>query len=440
MNFTPQYWFQIALSLMVLGLPLLNGAHAHTLEEETHTNSSDKLRATPALRERTYKKLSAIQTLIEQQQLAQAKAQLNELLSTNNLNGYEMAQALNLQAYMQHSAEQYEQAISSYRKILSQKDLPSAFQGTVLYSITQLYIAVDNYPEALHMLQHWFAQTEAPTAAAYGLLAQLQYQEKQYQQAENNINKAISLYQQDNKTPKEAWWQLLLAIHYESQRYENMVEVLINLTTWYSKANYWTQLASIYGQLNQPQKQLQTLDAAHIKGLLTKESHLLQLAHLLQENAIPYSAAKILKKGIDDGVIKKTRQNWQQLASAWYEAQELEKAVLAMEQAAALADNAQPYLQLAYLLLDLDRYPEALTFAEKALQKVAKSDYENTIKIHTLIGTAHYYQKQFDAADRAFGEALQQATLHEQELDGLQSWKEHNQIEKRRYQLVKEYL
>ena len=424
--------YVLTISLILLVGALQPSALAHTMN-----TAKSQSKSTPALRERTFKKLSEAQKQIEEEKFQEAENALNALLNTR-LNAYEKAQTLNIKAYLYHVSNRVPAAIKSYQQILELGDLPSAFQQTILYTLAQLHITTDNYKEALHLLEHWFELTETPTATAYGLLAQLQYQEKHYGQAEASINTAIQMHQQEGKIPLEAWWQVKLAIHYEKKHYAAMIEVLTQLTTWYSRPQYWTQLASLYGQQNQTTKQLYTLDAAYIKGDLTQEHHLLQLAHLLQANGAPYRAGKILQKGMADGIIEKNRKNWQSLASAWFQAKEFENTIQALEQTANLSSDAQPFLQLAYLLSEQNRYIEALKIADNALQR--QPSQKDAIKIYTLIGTIEFYQKNFTAANRAFTEALNIARLEEADLSTLQSWISHNKLEQQRYQLVKEYL
>ena len=139
-----------------------------------------------------------------------------------------------------------------------------------------------------------------------------------------------------------------------------------------------------------------------------------------------------------DGIIEKNRKNWQSLASAWFQANEFENTIQALEQTANLSSDAQPFLQLAYLLSEQNRYKEALKFANNALQR--QPSQKDAIKIYTLIGTIEFYQKNFTAANGAFTEALNIARLEEADLSTLQSWISHNKLEQQRYQLVKEYL
>jgi len=413
-------------------------AYAETADQNQNTNSSqkNKKRRTPALRESTYKKLSAIQKDIEEEKLAEAEKKINKLLQSSGLNSYEKAQTYNTQAFLFYSQERYRQAIGSYQNILKQNNIPLALELSSLHSLAQLYSVEENYSQALSMIERWFALTNTPTASAYALRAQLEYQLSKRKAARQHIEKAITLYEAKNKTPEEAWWLLLRALYYDNENYRGMTQVLEKLVKWYPKAQYWTQLASLYGQQGQSDKQLQTLDSAYLKGYLKTEKQLLQLVYLLIDRGTPFRAGQITQKGINNKVIAPTESNWRLLATAWYNAKEMEKAIVAMEKSAALSVKSKPYQQLASLYLNKDRFQEGIRAAEKALKKKEA----DPIRLYTILGSAHLALHHYDEAIAAFEKALDRSIQSEEDSTKLSQWLEHSKQEKVRYNLVKEYL
>ena len=71
------------------------------------------------------------------------------------------------------------------------------------------------------------------------------------------------------------------------------------------------------------------------------------MAQLLLGADIPVKAALIMEKGLDGGVIESNMNNWRVLAQAWQLAQEDEKAIPAMIQAASLSEDGELDLRLA---------------------------------------------------------------------------------------------
>ncbi len=84
---------------------------------------------------------------------------------------------------------------------------------------------------------------------------------------------------------------------------------------------------------------------------------------------LPWRAARVLDRGIKDGVIKRTDETLQQLGQAWQLAQETNKAIPVLEQAAKLSDQGRIYERLASLYLDDDKNDKCVSAAENALQK-----------------------------------------------------------------------
>lgn len=398
--------------------------------------SAGKNRNTPALRESVYKKLSSVQKAIEEEAFQEAEKKLTKLLESGRLNSYEKAQAYNTQAFLFYSQEEYSRAITSYQAILQQDNIPLVLELTSRYSLAQLYSAEEQYVKALDMLAQWFTLNKLPSASALALRAQLEYQLNKKILAYEHIQQAIALYREKNKTPKEQWWLLLRAIYYDNENFSEMIVVMEYLVKAYPKPEYWLQLANLYGQQQWFDKQLQTLDSAYIKGYLKKESQLLQLAYLLIEEGTPYRAGEMVEEGINNNVIEKTEDNWRLLATAWYNAKEIEKAIVAMEKMAALSSQSRPYEQLASLYLSKDRYQEAIQAAESALDK------KNTdrVKVYTLLGSAYLYSHRYSEAINAFEVAIDQSLREEKSSTQLSQWLEHAKQEKERYHLVKEYL
>ena len=69
--------------------------------------------------------------------------------------------------------------------------------------------------------------------------------------------------------------------------------------------------------MNQPKKELATLETAFEQGMLTKESELVNYSQALLGQDIPYKAANILVAGMEKGVIKETARNMSLLGDAW---------------------------------------------------------------------------------------------------------------------------
>ena len=140
-------------------------------------------------------------------------------------------------------------------------------------------------------------------------------------------------------------------------------------------------------------------EAAHTAGWLDRGGDLVRLAQLMMQAEVPYKAAKILEKGLKDGVIDSTATNWRMLSQAWTLAQEDEKAVPSLRTAARMSNDGILDVRLAQSYLNLDSYPQCVDAAQAGLNKgnLRRSD---TAQI--ILGMCLYEQKKYGPAKTAF--------------------------------------
>ena len=270
------------------------------------------------------------------------------------------------------------------------------------YTIAQLYFIVENYPKAVRALEQWFKVEQNPSPDAYVLLAQGYYQTKNLDKALTSVEKAMLVAKTKGKEPKEQWYLLMRALYFEKGDNRKMAWTLEELVRRWPKRDYFIQLSSMYSQLNSDTKQLAAHDVAKTGWGLESESTKLNMAYLYMGNEVPYKGALILEKGLGDGSIKGVSKNYITLAQAFTSAQEAKKALPYMEKAAKLADNGEPWAQLAGVYFDNDRFDDSIKAAKTAFNKGGVKRPENT---HVLMGMALFNLKKLSDAKKAFRKA-----------------------------------
>lgn len=357
---------------------------------------------TPALREKIYKVLSEAQAKAEQDKPDDAIRILDRLQGSASLNSYEAAMMWKFYAYIYYSQDQHDQAIQSYLNVLKQDALPQALESEALYSIGQLYFAKEDYKQAIDYLNRWLASVDSPKPQAYIMLGQAYYQLNQMQKALGPIQQAISMVEASGETPKESWYLLQRALYFEQGNYKDGAKVLEKLIKHYPKKDYWVQLSAAYGELKQEKRQLSTLEIAYRQGLLDKESELLTLAQLMIFNDIPYKAAKILERGIAQGIITSEKDNLKLLSYAWSTAQEAKKALPVLAKAAETSQSGEIDIQLGSTYYQLDEWNKAVAHLRKGLDK---GDIKHKNNAYMMLGLALFNLNQFEDARYAFKEA-----------------------------------
>jgi tetratricopeptide (TPR) repeat protein len=360
-------------------------------------------RRTPALSNAVYEKLSAVQTLVDEKKYQEAINTLNGMTGGRNApNSYELANIYNMYAFIYYSQENYAKALEYYRKVIEQPDIPVAMEDGTRYTIAQLYFVQEKWREGIQMLQEWVKTQEKVNADVYVLFAQGYYQLEQYDNALTNAEKAVAMVRAEGKQPREQWLGLLRYLYWEKKQYDKAIEILEELATHFSKRDYWLQLSQMYGEAQQERKQLAAIDAVYVSGEMEREQEIVTLAYLWLAQEVPYKAGKILEQGIKEKKVEPTARNLELLANAWRAAQETDKAIPAMEQAAQKSDKGELWAALGNIYLDKEENKKAIDAVRAGLQKGGLRRPDNA---WLVLGMAYFNLQQFDEARRAFNNA-----------------------------------
>lgn len=371
---------------------------------QDNNNSKEKTEKTPAMSQRVYKALTGAQKLIEAKKYKAGLAELHRLEGERGLSPYEKAQMYNYFAYTYFTMERYKDAIASYEKVLAQPDLPTGLVRNSLYTLAQLYFIQEDYQRAIDTINRWFKVTEKPSENAYILLGQAYYQLKEYKKALEPLKNAYKIVTKRGDKPKENLLLLLRVVYFGLNDYQNMLNVLKQLVTLYPKPEYWLTMAGIYSELKDYKKQTSILQTLYERGDLERGNQELNLANLLLLEEVPYTAAKVLEKGIKDGAIKKNVRNLRLLSQAWLQADYPAKAVAPLKQAADMSNNGEVNLRLGQAYINLERYQEAVDTLQKGLRK---GGIKRPDEAQIMLGMALFELDKYDAAKAAFKEASQ---------------------------------
>jgi tetratricopeptide (TPR) repeat protein len=295
-----------------------------------------------------------------------------------------------------------------------------------MYQVAQLYFMQERYREALDRLELWFCKSppEKIKSQGYVLKASIHSQMEQFREALRAIEAAIAM----DEEPEEQWYQLKLAAHYELEQYPLAAETLeVMISLWPERKLYWSQLSQIYFKLKQDEKALAVMALAHHRNMLDKQADITFLANLYGNANIPFKAAEVLNKGIEDGIVAPTREHWSIMADHWYAAEELESALSAYEVAGQASSDGAIDLRRGYILIDLERWPDALAALDNALNKGGLDEHK-TAEAFLLRGVAHFNLEEYDRASSDWV----RASRHERSKDAAQQWINHLREERRR--------
>lgn len=373
--------------------------------------------------ERLYRRLEQVHDLISEENYVEAEVKGQDLIKAAS-GDYENAVAAQTLGHVLAAQEKYGPAIEQFKRAVELDALPNPTHYGMMYNIAQLTISIERYREGLDWLNRYF--NEMPTDQidnnAYVLAASANAELGNHRIAIDYIEKAITAADK----PQESWFQLLLAMHFELKEYREAARILERMIKmWPDKKQYWTQLSSVYLQINEDKKALAVLEVARTKGVLEKESEWMQLAQLYLFLDIPYKGAKALEEGLQKGVVERNKKNLEMLGNAWYAAHELDKAIDAFEGAARFADDGKLDMRRAYLLVDQERWQDAAEALSAALEKGGLNDTGNA---YILLGMSNFELGDEDAARRAFNQALR----YEDSRKSASQWLKHLEEESKK--------
>ena len=394
-----------------------------------------KTKRVPTLRSKVYDQLSRAQGLADAGDQAEAFKVLDNVKSkSSSMNSYELAMMYNFYAFIHYEVENYDQAIAAFENVVQQQPIPETFEQATLFSLAQLHMMRGNYDKTIVKIEQWeaiqknlYPSKDIP-AKNLVLKAQAMYQKQDYIAASKYINAAVLQIETNDLgfQVDEQWYVLQRAVYFELKQPENVKNVLLKLVKRFEAPKYWLQLAGMYGELEQEEKQLAVMEIAEQKSFIATGSDMFNLAQLYYYHQMPYKAAAIMQKAMDVGKLPEDERNLTFLAQSWNFAKETEKAIPVMLAAAELSDSGELYAQLGQMYLNMDKWKQAVAASQQALEK---GGLRNEGMSHLVIGLA-----QFNVGE--YNEALNQLAKA-QEYDGsrgmAQQWSkfvegERNQI------------
>lgn len=356
-----------------------------------------------ALDEVTYRQLNDVYEAFGEDNFDEAYQGLQRMMARAGRDEYLMAVLHQAMAQVEWSRENFDSALTQFEKAVALDVLPNHAHFALMYQIAQLYAMQERYDEALERLQLWFctAPEENITSDAYAFKASIYASKKDYVNTLEAIDTAISMEQE----PREPWYMLKLGSHYELEQFPQAAQTLeIMVLHWPDKKEYWVQLSQIYYKLKRESRALAVLALAYRKNLLDTEGDIIYLSNLYSGAAVPYKAAEVLERGIEDGLVEANRRHWTRVAEEWYTAEELEKSLVAYEKAGAVSSDGKIDLRRGYILVDLERWAEAKQALDAALSKGGIEDRQMG-EAYLLRGMAEFNLGNFDSASSDWGRA-----------------------------------
>ncbi|MGB5687830.1 MAG: hypothetical protein WBM45_01050 [Woeseiaceae bacterium] len=387
---------------VVMGVLAFGSASAQQSNRVDPDEDNTKTKQAQAVSKEVYERIQLAQDMVDEKDYDGALKLLNSLYNPDKLTEYEQANVLNYIGFVYYNKDDMANAIRTYERMLAIPTLEPQMAKQTTYTMVQLQTMEEQYGKALTLLDRWFTMEANPAPEAYILKAQILYNLNRYAEMVKPIEMAMQVARSRDKPVKEDWYGLLNFAYFQQENYAKVRDIQIILLQNWPKARYWKSLAGAYTELGEDEKLIYAYDAAHTQGMLEKETEFVTMAQLYLQAEVPYKAATLLQEKMDAGVVSKSEKHYRLLSQAWMLSQEDEKAIPALQAAAALANDGELDLRLANTYLNVGRYGDCVTSANTALRKGGLKNVDNA---QISLGMCLYNLRRYSDAKTAFSNA-----------------------------------
>lgn len=374
--------------------------------------TAQQMRDSP-MNPRVSRYLSAAAEELDEENAQEAIRLLHRILESR-LNDTETAHVMRMLGHVHYAADQHEKAIEYFEKTLQQEAFSLEDENRFRFNIAQLHMGLEQWEQAIDGFEEWLRYSEDPVPQGYYLMAICFFQLEDVDAAIAHAVKAVEAA----AVPDESWLRILAALYSQEQDYAKATPILEELLLRYPKKQYWVQLSLIHAAREDYDTSLAVQQVAYRQGFLTEDDELRRLARSYLYNDLPYPAAQVLEKGIEEGTIEPEPEAYELLANSWIAAREYDRSLPPLEKAADLAEHGNLDVRLGQVYMQRERWNEAIGWLERGLEK---GELEKRGAAQLLLGIAYYNAERPSQARSHFVQARE----HEETRAQADNWITH---------------
>ncbi|WHZ20069.1 MAG: hypothetical protein OJF55_002218 [Rhodanobacteraceae bacterium] len=330
-------------------------------------------------------------------------------IADSSSNAYARALAMLGLAQVKYRSGDTKGAIALQKQAIDSNalDNDSYFQG--LETLAQMYIADEDYNDALTTLDSWSKQSGAQSADIEALKGNAYYRLQKYPEAVAAIQKAKSL----SDKPQPSWDQIEMASYFAMDKYDDAAKLAeAALAKDPNNSTLLQNVIAIYINAHQDQKALALLERARANGQIKDETGYMNMAkmydNLGQSSSDPKpnatKAVAVLKEGMDKGIVQPGFDSYKLLGDSYAIAGDYKDAAAAYGKASPDAKDGQVDFLRGQMLENLGRHKEA---RDALKQAIAKGGFKRMGAAYLTLGNAELALKDKSAAIAAYKQAEQ---------------------------------
>jgi tetratricopeptide (TPR) repeat protein len=359
------------------------------------TRTDPNIRPNPRL-QRDIQKLFDLSQ--EEGKESESTALADKILGNRAAGAYEKAITHRMLAFMEINRDQYPAAISHLRSAVEEDGLSNDDHFQSWYQIAQLQFQEEQYEDAAATLSEFIAAIVQPTQEHVGLLGNALYRAENYEEAVVELRKALSMA----GAPDPAIGQLLMASLFELQRNAEAAEVAAAiLQNDPDNASLIRNLSAIYVNADMIPKAIDVLADGLSRGITAEERDYKLLSQLYRYSENDAKAIALLNEGLAKGILEPSLEVYRGLGEANFFSENIAAAAEAFGKAEQYASDGEMALNHARTLAELERWNEAKAAANRAISKGVKRPGD----AYVILGAAEFGLNNQAGALAAYREA-----------------------------------
>lgn len=328
--------------------------------EEPKAKGSPKLQA----------KLQKLIDVYNKDDFAATRTQADEILANPIATDYDKGVAAQLASQAAYNTDDTPGTVAYLKQAIQLNSLDNNAHYQLMYMLAGLQLQEDQLAEGLTTLDRYLAETKSQKPDELILKGQALYQQEKYAEAIPVLKQAI----ESSPEPKDNWQQLLMASYAEAGQSGEAIKTAEQLAAKSpNDKKAQMNLASIYLQADKMDQAAATLEKLRATGQITEEKEYRQLyTTYANMDGKEKEVISVINEGLQKGVLKPDQQTYLALAQSYYYSDQPDPAIEAWKKAAPLSQDGETYLNLAKVLWQENRLPEAKQAAKSALEKGVK--------------------------------------------------------------------
>lgn len=336
--------------------------------------------------------------------LAGAIEALDELRERRyeRMNDYEKSTLLSFYTNYYLNIEDYVSAIRIFEETLTIEELREDVRMRTLRSLGQLQASEENWRESINYYQQWRDISLEEDDVVFRGLSYAHYQLEEFTEALPHWLSYMDFVMTEGQELGRDDYTYLNGLYFTLEDFESALDLTKTMIMLYDNSTDWQNLSAIYSSIDDEDRRVQSLNLYYLRGLLDDEARFLNLGQSLAGIDAPYTGAKLIQEGMDNGIIEQDGDNTKTLTQMHLMASEYEKALVPALQAAELDETGDGFDTVGYIHYVLHDYESAAEAFQSAVDKGSLSNRSDTLM---FLSRAHLELRDFDAAVEAATDA-----------------------------------